>query len=171
MNPANYANVVFIIVFCKLAVFCVTFFAHRLFDAGCGSAMATFRFGMFAIVRTDSCMRVCAFIFYPFSEVVRSWIYCNRQFVKRCFRFVFVVLKNFVANRTFVMRFHALLRASRFCFWNYIAVFMSKRIAIFFPANRARRLFGTCCRATCVAKCRYIFRLNRRMAHRAFSML
>ena len=155
----------------RFTIFITTSFTNRLFGAGCRAAMATFRFGMFAVERANPCMRICAFIFYPFSEVVRSWIYCNRQFVKRCFRFVFVVLKNFVANRTFVMRFHALFRASRFCFWNYIAVFMTERIAIFFPANRARRLFGAGCRATCVAECRYIFRLNHRMAHRTFSML
>ena len=144
-------------MFCKHAIFFPANRAHRLFGACCGSALAVFRFGMFAVIRTDSCMRICAFIFYPFSEVVRIWIYCNRQFVKRCFRFVFVVLKNFVANRTFVMRVHAYSRASRFCFWNYIAVVMTERIAIFFPANRARRLFGTCCRTTCVAERRDFF--------------
>ena len=95
------------------SVFCVTFFACRLLYAGCGSANAIFRFGMFVVERTNPCMRICTFIFYPFSEVVSSWIYCNRQIVKRCFRFMFVILKYFVTNRAFVMRFRARCRASR----------------------------------------------------------
>ena len=102
-NSTNYANAVFIIVFYKFAVFCVTFFASGLFGAGCRAAMAIFSFGMFAVERANPCMRICAFIFYPFSEVVCIWIYCNRQIVKRCFRFVFVVGKQFIARRTFVM--------------------------------------------------------------------
>ena len=112
-NPANYANAVLIIVFCKLAVFFVTFFAHRLFGTCCGSAMAVFRFCMFVVERANPCMRICAFIFCPFSEVVSIWIYCNRQIGKRCFRFEFIILKYFVTNRTFVMRFYAYSRASR----------------------------------------------------------
>ena len=97
----------------RFTIFITTSFASSLFDACCGSAMAVFRFGMFAVVRTDSCMSVCAFIFFPFSEVVSIWIYCNRQIGKRCFRFEFIILKHFVTNRAFVMRFRARCRASR----------------------------------------------------------
>ena len=112
-GSATGAYAALIIMSQGFSVFCVTFFAHRLFGTGCSSAMAVFRFGMFVVERTNPCMRIFTFIFYPFSEVVSIWIYCNRQIVKRCFRFVFVILKYFVTNRAFVMRFRARCRASR----------------------------------------------------------
>ena len=77
-NPTNYANAVLIIVFYKFAVFCVTFFASGLFGTCCGSALAIFRFCMFVVERANPCMRICTFIFYPFSEIVS--IFINRNY-------------------------------------------------------------------------------------------